>query len=338
MRQPKVAPLLPLLLALAFFLPVALAGRTLLVAGAFLVEFLTDGRPALLTHVTRQPRREPLPVAGVSADRYAAPALRAGVPLVLVHGFTPEGKDDPRAGQAARLLARAGFEVAVPSLPGLMRGRLRPKDVEPVVATIAAASARSARSVVVMGVSVGAGPALLAAADPRVRDRVATVVSLGGYASALELLRFFLTGGYAYDDVRGHVVHDPEVVRAFIAANADLIDEPTRRALSARDPARTAAFLRHPPPDLRGLLDALSPERVASDIRARLLLVHGREDRAVPYTETLRLAAARPLRTRVLLLGIVDHVEGPGSRLGWRQLGDLLALWTAVYGLQMTRD
>ena len=57
---------------------------------------------------------------------------------MLVHGYSPEGKDDPRVRQAAALLARAGFDVAVPTIPGLTRGRLRPDDVEPVVATLTA--------------------------------------------------------------------------------------------------------------------------------------------------------------------------------------------------------
>src|SRR2546430_6232807 len=49
-----------------------------------------------------------------------------------------EGKDDPRVREAAALLARSGFDVAVPAIPGLTRGRLRSDDVAPVVATLAA--------------------------------------------------------------------------------------------------------------------------------------------------------------------------------------------------------
>ena len=54
-----------------------------------------------------------------------------------------------------------------------------------------------------VAVSVGAGPALLAAADPRVRDRVRARAGLGGYASARELVRFYLTGDYGWDGARG---------------------------------------------------------------------------------------------------------------------------------------
>jgi pimeloyl-ACP methyl ester carboxylesterase len=300
--------------------------RRLLLAGAFLAEFLGDGGATPLSGLTPVPERRPLPLAGVATDHYASPRLAGGRPLVLVHGFAPDGKDDPRVIRSAELLARAGFDVVVPTVSGLTAGRLRLADVDTVVAAVAAAGARAVR---VVGVSVGAGPALLAAADPRVRDRVNTVLVLGGYASAVELLRFFLTGEYGYGGTRGHVEHDPDLVRAFIAANGELVDAATRRALTT-DRQRAAAFLDDLPADLRELLDALSPERVARDIRARLVLVHGRADRAVPYTESLRLAAARPERTTLVLVGVIDHVQGPGRSGARLRTEDLLALWGVV--------
>ena len=111
------------------------------------------------------------------------------------------------------------------------------------------------------------------------------------------------------------------------------VTRPTRRALLAGDARCAAVFFDALPPDLHRLFDALSPERVARDIRAQLVLVHGRDDPAVPYTESLRLAAARPERTTVILVRVVDHLEGPGGPVVWRRFGDLLALWGVVYRL-----
>jgi hypothetical protein len=183
-----------------------------------------------------------------------------------------------------------------------------------------------------IAVSVGSGPALLAAADPRVRDRVSVVLSLGGYASALEVLRFFVTGDYAWDGIRGHVSHPPDVVRAFVEANADLLDPAARDALG--DPARAAAALAHPPPAVAELLDRLSPERVVNQIRARLVLVHGVDDPAVPYTESLRLAAARPERTKLVLVHLVGHVEGARASSRLAAVREIGALVLVVYGLR----
>ncbi len=324
MRQPEVSRLLTLAASALLAVPVARAARDLVLTLAFLVEFLSGGRQRPLTALTDAPRHETLPVSGAAVDRWVGAGR---VRLVLVHGYAPDGKDEPRVREAAALLARAGFDVAVPTIPGLTRGRLRPDDVGPVVATLAA----RAEPAVVVAVSVGSGPALLAAADPTVRDRVSVVLSLGGYASAPELLRFFLTGEYGWGDVRGRVVHPPEVVRAFVEANADLLDPAARDALA--DPARAAAALATPPPAVADALARLSPERVARDIRARLVLVHGVDDPAVPYTESLRLAAARPERTQVVLVHLVGHVEGAPASSWPAAVRELSVLVLVVYGL-----
>ena len=330
MHQPQVARLTTLVLALVVAAPVVCAARTALLAGAFLVEFLTHGRPAALSAVTDLPVRRPFPLGGASADLYVHAGLVPGSPLILVHGLSPEGKDDPRLQDVATLLARAGLDVVVPTIPGLTHGRLGPEDVEPVVAALDARAGKAA----IIGVSVGAGPALLSAADPRTRDRVSVVLSLGGYASARETVRFWLTGSYAYDGVRGRVDHDPTLVRMFVAANADRLDPGSRARLEAGDRDAAARLLDAPPPELERYFEALSPLRVASQIRARLILVHGRADRAVPYTESLRLAAARPDRTILVLVGLVGHVEtAAAAGSGWSDVRDLFTLWRAMYAL-----
>src|SRR5262249_26296257 len=155
--------------------------------------------------------------------------------------------------------------------------------------------------------------------------------SLGGYASAPELLRFFLTGEYAWNGVRGRIAHDPEIVRAFVEANGDLLDVSAREALA--DPARAAAMLATPPPPVADLLARLSRARAARDIRARLLLVHGVDDHAVPYTESLRMAAARPEGTRVVLVHLLEHVEPERGRSWLTAARELTSLVLVVYGL-----
>ncbi|MBI2494586.1 MAG: hypothetical protein HYV94_21160 [Candidatus Rokubacteria bacterium] len=324
-RQPEVTRLARLLLALLLVVPVVQAGASMALAVAFLVEFLSEGRSRPLSALTREPGSAPLAVPGVAVDRFTPAG--AGRPLVLVHGLTPEGKDDPRARAAAALLARAGFDVALPTVPGLTRARLRRDDVEAVVATLAARAAPA----VVVGVSVGAGPALLAAADARVRDRVRAVLTLGGYASARELIRFHLTGTYGFAGISGRVRPDPRAVDLVVAANADLLDASARALVAARDPAAAERALTALSPELGRLLDALSPLSVVGDLRARLVLVHGRGDPAVPYTGSLRRRAARPGRTTVAIVVALDHVEG--ARAGIGSLVDALVLWRAAYAL-----
>jgi len=313
------------LLAVAALLagPAVAASARLVITTVFLAEFLSGGRYPLLSRLTDTPSRGRLTVDGVDIETFGA-RQRARPGLVLVHGFAPEGNRDSRLQAAAVLLARAGFAVIVPTIPGLTQARLRPTDVEPVLTALALRPG----PVTLVAVSLGAGPALLAAADPRAHDRVGTVVVLGGYASARELVRYFLTGEYAFDGHRGRTLHDPALVRAFISANGDLLGGRLRDALERGDPGAAEAALRAVAP----LLDALSPERVAARIPGRLILIHGRDDRAVPYTETLRLAAARRgSMTTVVVVGVIGHVGGAdhgGMLLAAREM---LALWGATY-------
>jgi hypothetical protein len=56
----------------------------------------------------------------------------------------------------------------------------------------------------------------------------------------------------------------------------------------------------------------------------------------VPFTEALRLHAARPAHSRVVLLGSVEHVEATAAAVV-RSAHDLLALWSVMYALRAAR-
>ena len=305
---------LRLTLAIVLALPVVTTASSMILTSAFLLEFLGQGRWHPLTVISPEPAVRALDASTgsggpVAVDLYACPALLRPPGLVLVHGLSRAGKDDARLRDAARLLARAGWAVAVPTVTGLTALRLRPEDAGAVGAGVQALRAAGYERVAVLGISLGAGPALLAAADPSVAPAVSAVLALGGYASAMELLRYTLTGAYAYDGVTG------------------------RRLVDNRDPAAFDALAGALPEHTRGLLEALSPARVVSGLRAPLVLVHGREDPAVPFTESLRLAAAaraagRPVR--VAIVGAVAHVEA--GRLA--ELGDLARLWAAFFAFR----
>jgi pimeloyl-ACP methyl ester carboxylesterase len=176
-------------------------------------------------------------------------------------------------------------------------------------------------------VSVGAGPALAAAADPRLAPSTSAILTLGGYASARELLRFTLTSAGGR--------RDEAAIAAFVAANPELVDEAGRRLVANRDPAAVDALLDGLAPSARRLLEALSPEGRLGGIRAPLFLVHGHDDPAVPVSESVRLAeaAARAGRAaRLVVVGAVGHVE-PGAVA---RLGDLARLTSAFYAFAVT--
>jgi hypothetical protein len=309
----------------------------------------------------RPPRREPIQLAtGTTADLWRPRSAPPHLGLVLVHGLTPEGKDDPRLADAAALLARGDLAVMVPDLPALREQRLSPDDAAVAAAAIrhlAADPRVGGAGLAVLPVSVGTAPALAALADPALDARVRLVVTLGGHADARELVRYFTTGAWGFGDVAGRADLDPSLARGFLALNLDIVRDPADRqavaaalsgqalppaagpaaravlaVLTNRDPARVDGLLAALPPEIHARLDRLSPARFARQLSGRLLIVHGREDPAIPFTEGLRLAAAaHPARTRLVLVDLVDHVEG--RRAAWRQVWDLLRLWGSAYEL-----
>jgi pimeloyl-ACP methyl ester carboxylesterase len=345
--------------------PVAIRAGAGLTGLCFLVEFLTEGRYPWLSRTTPPPHVELL--VGPGAPGATPPDLwrsggRVDGPwpgLVLVHGLTPEGKRDPRLAWAADRLARAGFAVAVPELPALRAQRLRPDDaviVRDTLLRLAAHPSVRQGPVAVIAVSVGLGPVALALDEPALAERVRVVLALGGYADARELIRYFTTGAYAFGGIGGRMVVDPTLASAFLARNLDLVRDaqernavvealqgrsagsdvgPGARAVLAllqnREPARVDALLDALPRETRELLEALSPARHLGRAGTRLLLVHGKGDPAIPYTESLRLAAAAPGRSRLVLVDLVGHVEGQAP--GWHRLADLMRLWGVCYEL-----
>jgi acetyl esterase/lipase len=328
-----------LVLAALLSLPALSSGLTTLSSACFLAEFLTAGRWRPLSAMTVAPSVRPLVVTArerpVPADLYVRPSFVKAPGLVLVHGLSPEGKDDPRLQRAAMLLAQDGWAVAVPTIEGLTILRLRPEDSLAVVATIRALAQAGHGPVAILGVSVGAGPALLAAADPSVSPAISAVLTLGGYASTVELLRYTLTGAYRFEIHQGRRPIDEAAIAAFTRANPELVDAAGRRLIDNRDPDLVDQLVSVLPEPTRRLLDALSTRTPVARLKAPLFLVHGRDDPAVPYTETMRLeesARAAGVPVKAVIVGSLAHVE-PENRAGPR---DLTRLWATFHAFEVT--
>jgi fermentation-respiration switch protein FrsA (DUF1100 family) len=351
-------------LVIGLLIPLGIRVTAAVTGLRFLVEFLTEGQRPWLSRGTAPPTVESLDgpsASGVAGPDLYRPGERHGPwpGLVLVHGLTPDGKRDARLAWTADRLARAGFVVAVPDLSALRAERLRPEDAAIVRDTVVRLGRHPAvrrEPVAMIAVSVGLGPVALALGEPALAEQVRVVLALGGYADARELIRYFTTGAYAFGATTGRTSVDPALAWAFLARNLDLVPDPRDRALVAsaiptqplpadagpgaravlallqnREPARVDSLLGALPPETQGLLDALSPARHLGRTRIRLLFVHGRNDPAIPFTESLRLVAAAPGRARLVLVELIGHVEGQAP--AWRRLADLLQLWSVCYEL-----
>jgi pimeloyl-ACP methyl ester carboxylesterase len=151
---------------------------------------------------TGEPRLEDTAVAGNPA-LVARPAGAGPWPaLFLVNGTVPEGRELPEIRRLAEGLARAGYLVVVPDLPGLREDAITPETAaETAAVALSLSEWREARGekVSLVGVSTGATLALLAAGEDDLEGRVALVAGVAPYADIRTVLCVATTGHYERD-------------------------------------------------------------------------------------------------------------------------------------------
>lgn len=267
--------------------------------------------------------------AGAGAADLYAPAgegVHSGVLLFL--GVNPAGKDDPRVVNLAEGLARAGMVVLIPWSDDMTEKRVSPDDVDSLVRAyeyLLSLDRVDAERSGMGGFCVGASFVAVAAADPRVRDRVRFVNFFGGYYDARDLVAAVVSESrFDGDDVRAwtpaalsqevvaaHLIDGVTraderemLASAFITQDAALSEsEASTLSAEARAVYRMLSGGAKTPREARGLiaelsdasqakLAAISPSSALGDLSARVLIMHDREDALVPSEESRRLAAA----------------------------------------------
>lgn len=290
--------------------------------------------------------------------------------IVLLPGASPAGKDDPRLVEFAAWLASARFVVLVPDIVRLRHLELRADIIPQVVDTLRYVSETTNLApqgkTGIVALSVAAGPALLAALAPEVRDRVAFVLSIGGYHDLLATLTFSITGYFKADGQWQHRPPQDLGKWVFVLSNADALRDRSDRELLAQmakrrladqdpsvlaprlgregqavyrfitntDPEKSQALFAALPSAITSEAQALSPStRDLSALRASVILVHGRDDSIIPYTESIALARALPNAQRMLVLvSGLFHVDLKPTLVDSWQLG------RAIYAVLAQRD
>jgi pimeloyl-ACP methyl ester carboxylesterase len=300
------------------------------------------------------------------AHLYERPGARAT--LVLVPGAAAEALEDPRLIGFADALAQRGFRVLVPELAGDDALQVSAADAD-AVADAVRALPPEAGPVGMAALSYAAGPTIQAALREDVRDRVAFILTIGGYHDILESIAYITTGffreGPGAPWRAGPV--DPRAKWIFLQANAGRVEsaadaERLRTIARARleqrgttlierdlgpegarvlalfvnrDPDRVPALVAALPTGLRAEIEALDlARRDLEGLSARLILVHGRDDALVPHTESVALAdRLGPERARLHLLRDLQHVDlaAPG-------FADALSLLRVAYQVLAERD
>lgn len=320
-------------------------GQDALLAGLLLQE-MTSGREGVLSTLTELPRRETVtlrtPGREFYADLYLPSEAEGRGGILLLHGLDPEGRRHPQLVHLAYALARARRVVLVPDLHGLKGLRMRVEDTRDVIRSFQYLEGRpevAPDALGIAGISMAAGPGLIAAADSAIRERVRVVVSFGGYADLRSVITFVTTGYYGFKEVTGYVPPRDVVRSLFLRSNVDMLPEEDRKEIEAllrsgplpsapphalsreakalyrvvvnRDQAAIPALLAALPAPIRREIEGLTPISQLHNLRAEVFLVHSIPDPFVPHTESLKLYEALRDRGKVhlVLIRLFQHVE-----------------------------
>jgi pimeloyl-ACP methyl ester carboxylesterase len=286
------------------------------------------------------------------ADLYRIPGDRPETGILLLPGIAAAGKDERRLVALARTLARVGFTVLVPDIPGFRSFQLSSSDIRYVVDAYKHLSARFQgphERCGILAISFAVGPAVLAALQPEIRHRVGFIVGVGGYYDLDQVITFVTTGYFRRPGTQTWEQLSPSVhgqVLLMLSNAQRLPNASDRSALSTfalnmlqgraeegsliggvlhlqpegqsllelitnRNPERTPDLIRRLPPPMQADLAALNPAaHDLSGLKARLILLHGRSDNVIPFTESLALADAVPSKqSKLYLIDGLAHVD-----------------------------
>mgnify|MGYP001317277737 CR=1 FL=1 len=337
-------------------------------AALLMSDIAASGELSFFKRLTAAPVEATSTLRNIDVDVYT-PVNGPRASLVLVPGAAVMGREEPRLRNLARSLARARFLVIVPELPGPRHLSLSRADADVLADVLRGANAnRPWLPSGIAAVSYGVGPAIIASLEPDLLGKVDFIVGIGGYHNADSVIQFTVTGAFrrANDPLLHRMAPSSYTRWLFLHANASRLDDERDRdllrALADRrldDSGSSSADIRAQlSPEGLAVLDLLEttdpaqvpariaalPEPVRRDIdslnlalhdlkplTARLILVHGRDDPVIPYSESEALAAAaRPGAARLFLIDHIGHVGFRSVTLSnawtvWRAVDALLA-------------
>lgn len=224
-------------------------------------------------------------LAGVQA-LCSTPRDGTGPVVVYANAATPRGIDEPAVGRVLGGLASVGFVAIAPELPSVRRGEITPATVDALVAVASA----SGRRVALLGASTGAGLAILAAADPRLADRVTAVTSIAPFASLRAILRLGTTGYYRDEPFAAAPLVGVAAALSLAASAPD--DSAVPALLENNDPCRFDSLYAALTPSTHSLVEGLSPVTRIEDVRAPIELLSAPDDEFFPVHESHALADA----------------------------------------------
>jgi len=287
--------------------------------------------------------------------------------IVLILGVAEQGKDDSRLIAFATTLARSRFIVLVPDIPNLRNLKIRAEDSRTIkdafTYLISLPEFPTQGHAGIGAFSYAVGPAVLAALDPQIREKVNFVLSVGGYYDVEQVITFFTTGYFQNDNEWQYLEPNEYGKWVFVLSNVERLSNPVDKKIFLKIAQRkinnpntsiddliinltteansilvllqnqnhnhASNLITDMPKAIRADLDALNlSNKDLTKLRAKLILLHGTDDDIIPYTESIALAKAVAIgQSEVFLIDGLAHVNvRPETLNRWKMLRAIDAL------------
>ena len=255
-------------------------------------------------------------------------------------GATPDGRAHPGVRRLGVALARSGYLVFIPDLPGIAAGELSPRTLGAAVdcATRAADSTEAERGRVgLVGVSVGGTLALLAAADRNLAARISVVACIAPFTDLENVMMLATTGTYpAPGGPEAYAV--PPSLPVGLARSLIAILPPTsdvralRRLVDGLDPtsADPLRVLRESPCRSLGPAAAAAQELLINRDPGRFPSLYA----ALPESARQAAVSLSPLRCAGKLLAPIEIATAPRDR--YFPVAESLALASEARDVRVT--
>ena len=329
---------------LAFYFPRGLDAMKLVADLAHVQLPLTKGRST----VERKDMSYLVDGRQHTADLYV-PQHRVRAGLVLVPGAAENGRNDARLVDFATSMTRSGFAVLVPDIDSLRRLEPKPEaaqDIRDAVMYLRDQEELIPNGRLgICAFSIAVGPAMIAALEPSIRDHVQFLLLIGGYHDLRRTLTYLTTGWFEVDGRQQHRAPNQYGKWVYALSNASRLHDPSARTALSELARAKLKNTQAPVDDLRARLDKdgeaiyelianTDPSKVPrlmdrlpaavqadiaaldlaaydlSPLKARVILIHGRDDDVIPYTESISLASALPRgQAKLYVLEGLHHVN-----------------------------
>ena len=364
--------LLSLLIAAAAIFVLAPQAKAGLHTSLFVLQIL-DSPLKPQSWITKEPLRDqvtyPTPRGEGVADVYRIPGDGRRAAVLLFLGANAAGRDDTDVIKLGDALARAGFVVMLhwSSTMGL-QSNIDPNEIESLVWAFQYLRSREfvdQGRAGMGGFSVGGSLAIVAAADPRIRNHVVFINSLGAYYDAQDLFLQIASGNSFYEghqepwevDQLTRLVFANEMIESlerpaerellefrFLrnggVAESTLVDlsdhaQIVWRLLERPTLEEAGALFQNLPTEFRQQVAGISPSSHVADLQARVMVMHDEGDLLIPVGETRRLAAALQGRGdfRYTETRIFDHVRPGGGGDFWLLVTEAAKLYWHMYDI-----